>query len=104
MKDGSGADKSDAGDDLCRNPSVIAAEFPRKLCGKHREHRRAETNEHVGAKAGGLVLQFAFETDGSAEKSREADPEQVRPQFPVRLEFDAVCGCPTDSIHESQPI
>ena len=79
MQNRARADEADAGDDLRRDPRAVGL-HARELFGQNREHRRAETDKHIGAQSGRLVAQLTLKTDNAAERHCQQQPRQRRTQ------------------------
>lgn len=70
VKDGTGADETDPGNNLSGDPSRIGGDA-RELLRENREQGCAETNKHVGAQAGSAMFELAFQANDSAENGRQ---------------------------------
>ena len=75
MENGSRANKTNARNNLCRHPRVIAAKASGQFVRHDGEHGRAKTNEEVGAQPGRLAMQLPFEPNDSAQNSRHYQAE-----------------------------
>jgi len=69
-----GADETDAGNNLSRDARVVAAYVGRHFVRHDRKEGRADADQHHGAKAGGFVAQFALKSDRATERSGEQEP------------------------------
>jgi hypothetical protein len=67
MKNGTGSDKANARDDLCRNASVISDVLDGEFIREQRVHSCAEADEKISAKAGWPVLKLALQSDQAAK-------------------------------------
>jgi len=68
VNDGAGANEADPGNDLCRNPGVIASVLACQLVGKQGEHGGPHADEQVGAQSSRSMFRLALQTNPSAEK------------------------------------
>jgi len=71
VNDGAGANEADPGNDLCRNPGVIASVLACQLVGKQGEHGGTHADEQVGAQSGRAMFRLALQTNQSAESCRQ---------------------------------
>ena len=67
LENGAGAEKADTRRDALDH-AADGVVFRLVQCQHHHEHRGAESDQHVGAQAGGLALGLALETEQTAEQ------------------------------------
>jgi hypothetical protein len=85
MQNRAGAEKANAGNDLCRDARRVAVGTPvgreadfGDVNGEMREERRADADEYVCTEASRLARDLALDTDRAAENGREEEFEEQR--------------------------
>ena len=76
VKNGASADETDAGNDLCRDTSVVAEMLDRQRVREQREHGCAEANEEIGPQPGGPMLELALQPDGASQDRCQYEAQQ----------------------------
>src|SRR2546425_217298 len=73
MQNGTRTDESDAGNNLRGYSRVVRGRLS-QTSRKHSKQRRAEADEHVGAKAGATMLEFPLQSNDPAEQCGQHQP------------------------------